>query len=105
MDKSDVISLLDVRHDTDDSGTEKSTIAAIRQVYCQINSVGIKESYAAQAIGHNPELKVTIAESADYFGETYVSYSGSVYKVLRTYQAGLAVELTLERTRDLEGLV
>lgn len=103
MDKSDVIQLLRVEHPTDDSGTELSKIVDVREVYCQVNSVGIKESYAALAIGHNPELRVTIAEAADYEGEDYVFYNGNIFKVLRTYQSNLAIELTLERTRDFEG--
>lgn len=105
MDSSDVINLLRVEEETDESGTQHSVIASHRPVFCWINSVGMKESYAAQAVGHNPELRVTIAESADYEGETYVAYNWNVYKVLRTYQSGLSVELTLERTRDLEGMI
>lgn len=105
MDKSDVITLLRVENVLDDSGTEHSAIVSDRAVYCQVKSVSMKESYTAQAIGHNPELKVTIAEAYDYEGESFVAYNGNVYKVLRTYQAELAVELTLERTRDLEGMI
>lgn len=105
MDSSDVINLLRVEQETDESGTQHSIIASTRPVYCRISSVSIKESYAAQAIGHNPELRAILAEAADYEGETYAVYNWNVYKVLRTYQNGLAVELTLERTRDLEGMI
>lgn len=105
MDNSDVINLLRVEEETDESGTQHSAIFSTRTVLCRINSVGMKESYAAQAIGHNPELRVTIAEATDYEGETYVAYNWNVYKVLRTYQSGISVELTLERTRDLEGMI
>lgn len=105
MDKSDVINLLRIAETTDDTGNKQSSIASNRQVFCRINSVGMKEIYAAQAVGHNPELRATIAESADYEDETYAIYNGNVYKVLRTYQSGLAIELTLERTRDFEWVI
>lgn len=105
MDRSDVLNLLTVAHTTNESGTQVTTITRARPVFCSLSSVSMKESYTAQSIGHNPELRASIAESADYTGEVYAFYNDAVYKVLRTYQSGLSVELTLERTRDLEGLI
>jgi len=105
MDMSDVIVLLVTGTTTDNSGTQRVTITQRRSVFCRIGSVGMKESYQALAIGHNPELKVKIAEFSDYNGEVFALYSGVVYKVLRTYRTGVSIELTLERTSDLEDVI
>lgn len=105
MDNSDVINLLTVDYITDESGTPVTTVAKNRAVFCSVSSVGMKETYAALAVGHNPEIRVTITESADYEGENFALYHGRRYKVLRTYQSGLAIELTLEQTTDLAGVI
>ncbi len=105
MDDSRALRLLRVEYLTDSSGTQKARIASDRQIFCRRRSVGLREAYAAMQIGRNPEIMADIPEAGDYRGENFAVVDGEVFKVLRTYQHGLKLELTLERTRDLEGMV
>lgn len=101
----DVAELLTVTVQTDASGTQKPTVAQRRQVYCEVQSVSMRESYKALAIGHNPEVKIVLRDYLDYQSEAFVLFRGSRYKVLRAYQQDREVELTLEKTNDLAGVV
>lgn len=105
MDNSAELRLLNVTYEGDRSGTQHPKIDDDRMVFCRLRSVGIKEAYTAMQIGRNPEIMADIPDSADYHGENFAVVDGEVFKVLRTYQHGLKVEMTLERTRDLEGMV
>lgn len=105
MDNSNVLRLLRVEYRTDRSGTQKPEIASDRMIFCRIRSVGIREAYAAMQIGRDPEIMADIPEAGDYRDENFAVADGEVFKVLRTYRHGLKLELTLERTRDLEGMV
>ena len=68
-----------------------------RTVFCRKASIGQKEFYQAHAVGLQPELKFVLADYLDYDGEALVEYNGQRYRVLRTYRAGLELELTVYR--------
>ena len=68
-----------------------------REVFAKLGSIGQKEFYQAHAVGLQPELKFVLADYLDYNEETLVEYNGQRYRVLRTYRAGLELELTVYR--------
>lgn len=92
------ILILQKTEDTiNDSGTAVSDVVSERVVFCQIKSIGMKESYEAMSKGHRPEIKAVLSDAYDYDGERQAAYNGVVYNILRTYQSGISLELTLER--------
>ncbi len=101
----DSAELIRVTWKEDDSGSQPPEIVSRNEVPCEVQSVGMKESYQAYSVGRNPEVKLVLADFADYAAEQYALYDSAVFKILRTYRAGRRLELTLERTRDLEGVV
>ncbi len=101
----DSAELIRVTWHEDDGGSQPPEIVSRNEVPCEIQSIGMKESYQAYSVGRNPEIRLVLADFADYASEQYALYDGGVFRVLRTYRAGRRLELTLERTRDLEGVV
>jgi len=71
-----------------------------RDVFAEVLSIGQKEFYQAQAIGLQPELKFRMQDYLDYDYETVIEYSGTRYRVLRTYRTGNVLELTVYREVD-----
>lgn len=68
-----------------------------RDVFCGLRSVGYREFYAAQATDYQPELTFILADYLDYSGETLVKHEGKLYRVIRVYRAGQALEITVGR--------
>lgn len=74
-----------------------------REVFCTFRSIGMKEFYEANGSDFHPELKLILADYLDYNGETLADYNGHRYRILRTYRAGLELELILERAPAEDG--
>lgn len=70
---------------------------AEREVFCSLRSIGQSEFYQAHAIDYHPELKFVIADYLDYNGESLVKYDGGLYRVLRTFRTGLALEIVVTK--------
>lgn len=68
-----------------------------REVFASLRSIGTQEFYQAATTDYQPELKFVIADYLDYEGETLVVHDDQAYRVVRTYRAGQALELTVER--------
>jgi hypothetical protein len=66
-----------------------------REVFAKQNSIGMTEFYQAAATDYRPEIKFTLTDYLDYNGETFAKYDGTLYRIMRTYRAGQAIELTL----------
>lgn len=66
-----------------------------RQVYCRVDSVSRAEFWRAHSNGLEPRFVFTLSEAADYGGEKILLYQGRRYRVLRTYVAEHAIELTV----------
>jgi hypothetical protein len=66
-----------------------------REVFAGLRSIGQSEFYQAQATGYKPELKFVLADYLDYDGETLVEYTGTLYRVLRTFRAGQSLEIVV----------
>lgn len=102
---NDIIELLTVAYTQGAGGNQQERITKRREVFCHCKSIGMREAYKAAAVDRNPEISAVLADRLDYEGERYVLYNGQVYVVSRTFSTGIRLELTLERTRDLEGLI
>lgn len=75
----------------------------LREVLCEVRSIGMKEFYSASSTDFRPELKLVLADYLDYEGETLADFNGVRYRILRTYRTGQTLELTLERAPEDEG--
>lgn len=94
------IKLLKKASTTNDYGTPVEKITSEREVFAEIASISMKESYEALAVGHHPEIKIIIQDVIDYDGERYAKLADVEYLITRTYRKGLSIELTLERVND-----
>ena len=69
-----------------------------REVFCDVQSVGMREAYEAMAHGHHPEWVLVLSDYGEYQGERICSFEGTRYRIMRTYvRSDYAIELTLER--------
>ena len=68
-----------------------------RDVFCRLASIGQTEFYQAQATDLRPELKFILADYLDYDGEYLCIYNGEWYRVLRTFRAGLTLEIVVQK--------
>jgi hypothetical protein len=76
-----------------------------REVLCVLRSVGHAEFYEAQSTDYRPELKFVLDDYLDYEGETLVKHDGTLYRVIRTYRAGQALEITVGRASAEEAAI
>lgn len=91
----DVIKLVKQTVATDSIGHEVITETE-KTVYCEVDSIGRSEFFAAANTELNPEYKFTIF-FGDYEGEDVIKYHGNRYAVYRTYRTGDDLELYTER--------
>lgn len=89
---NEVILLIKQTRSTDAYGDPVISEAS-RQVFCRIDSVGMREFYQAAATGFKPEIKFILADYLEHQGEQTVEYAGVVYHILRTYRKGRELEL------------
>ena len=94
------IKLLKKSSTVNDYGTPVEKITSEREVFAEIASISMKESYEALAVGHHPEIKVIIQDDFDYDWERYARLADIEYLITRTYRKDLSIELTLERVND-----
>lgn len=93
---NNVITLISTTTEPNEYG-DRVTEESRREVFCEKISVGMKEFYQSQTVGLKPEIKVKLSDYYDYNGEILAEFDGIRYSVLRTYQKGLGLELTLTR--------
>ena len=68
-----------------------------REVFAALRSVGQSEFYQAQTTNYRPELKFVLADYLDYEDEAIAIHEEKVYRIIRTYRAGQALELVVAR--------
>lgn len=94
MNRSGVLTLISenpAAHGIFDKPTETG-----RTVFCTIRSVGYSEFYRALENNLHPTMVFTLADYAEYDGEKICVFEGVRYRVIRTYQTGGSIELTVE---------
>lgn len=67
-----------------------------RECMASVYSVGEREFYSSSQAGYELALKVKMWLD-DYEGEKRLDYKGKSYEVVRTYEKGAYIELTLTR--------
>lgn len=96
MDRSAVISLIELSRAQDEYGVWRDTETST-DVYCQVESVTQREFFEGGRNGLNPELKFTMFY-ADYSNQPIVEYNSNRYSVYRTYlRRDDKIELYVER--------
>lgn len=70
-----------------------------RVVYCDVRSVGMRETYEARSVGLTPDYVFILSDRTEYQGEHLCRWDGNLYEIVRTYTKGYAIELTAERVR------
>ena len=88
-----------IREDPKRRGAFEKAERKERMVYCQIKSVSRSDFWQAKAIGLEPEIVLVLSDAIDYHDERIVVYNGKEYEVLRTYDNGAGIEITLQRAR------
>lgn len=73
---------------------EVKTSVSYRSVYANKKSVKRAEFYQAMAAGLKPEL-VFEMHRMEYMDETRLKYNGKEYEIIRTYEVGEKIELTV----------
>lgn len=68
-----------------------------KTVFANTESVGRNEFYQASAAGFKTEIKFKLADYMDYDGQPVVIYNGQTYNVIRTYRAGIELEIICSR--------
>lgn len=71
-------------------------------VFVDVMSVTRTEAYAALAAGLNPDLVFRVIRRQDYDGQKRLEYRGVTYRVIRAYERGDHVDLTVERVNASE---
>ena len=94
MYRTDVLYL--VAEDPEAHGIFEATTETDRMVYCTIRSVGYQEYYRALEQDLHPTLIFILADYAEYQGEKICIWNNVRYRIIRTYQTGGAIELTVE---------
>ena len=84
---NEVITLLHVNTHVNEYGDTVKTTES-KEVFAQVRSAGMKESYEALALGYKVEYTFVLADYYDYDGQEYVEYQNKAYKVLRTFRKG-----------------
>lgn len=94
---NDVITLLTVTETVNNIGDLVETVEK-KEVFAQVRSVGMKESYEALAVGLKPELTFVLADYYDYDDQEFIEYNSARYRVLRTYRkASNELEIVVTR--------
>ena len=94
---NDVITLLTITEATNNIGDLVETITK-KEVFAQVRSIGMKESYEALAVGLKPELTFVLADYYDYDDQEFIEYNSVRYRVLRTYRkASNEIEIVVTR--------
>lgn len=102
MDRSDVITLIEIAQTQDDYGRWIKAESA-RDVFVQVDSISLTEFYEAGRNGLNPEFRFRMF-AGDYDSETECLYNGARYSIYRTYKnRNDVIELYVERKGGTNG--
>jgi len=66
------------------------------EIFVKIESVRQTEFYTAQMAGYDPRIVFEIADYYDYDGQEFIEYEEVLYKVIRTYRTGVALQIVCQ---------
>lgn len=97
MEKTDVISLIGVKHEKDVLSQHVAEALPPREVFCCVKSITRAEWAAAGHRGAKPSV-CAVVWADEYRGELTAKFGGQRYGIYRTYQPNREeVELYLEK--------
>ena len=79
-----VITLLSIVESQNDMGDLVEEITE-KNVFADVKSVGMRETYEANIAGLKPEMVFVLADYLEYSGQEHIKYDSVRYYVLRTY--------------------
>lgn len=97
----EVITLLNITTTTNDYGDMIETETK-KDVFAQVKSIGMKETYQALSVGLKPELIFILADYYDYENQKAIEYEGERYSVIRTYRKSNELELVVTHDASTE---
>lgn len=68
-----------------------------RQVFCEVQSIGLKRKMDALVQGIKLEYKFILSNFAEYDGEEVLEYKGKRYNIVNSYIQGETIELVVAR--------
>ena len=90
-----------IQQDPDPHGFTEPVEEMKQMVFVTVRSVGHTEVYEAMTHGLQPSLVFHLANFLDYNGERYCEYHGKRYRIIRTYRAGMTIDLTAEEVPNV----
>ena len=103
MEKTDMIILVPVTHETDTLNQQVERELPGREIFCCVKNVTRSEWAATAHRGLKPALCVTVWAD-EYEGEITAIYDDERYGVYRTYQPNSEeIELYLQRKKKVKG--
>lgn len=78
-------------------GVFEKTETNERMVYVTVRSVGMREAYEAMAHDLRPEVVFELADYTDYQGEKTCRWNSQTYRIIRTYEKGQKIQLTVQK--------
>lgn len=80
-------------------GVHEAKTETMREVFCEVTSVGRSEFYNAFNAGLQPEYVLKLADEAEYGEETELIFREKRYNVIRVYRRpDGGIELTVQRS-------
>lgn len=98
---NEVITLLNITSVVNDYGDMVETEVK-KEVFAQVKSIGMKETYQALSVGLKPELTFVLSDYYDYENQNVIEYEGERYSVIRTYRKTNELELVVTRDASTE---
>jgi len=67
-----------------------------KEVFVQVKSVRMSEFYTAQTAGYDPQIVFVLSDYYDYSGQEFIEHQNVMYKIIRTYRTGKALEIVCQ---------
>lgn len=90
------VTLLNRDESVDEYGNQ-TKYSKSRDVWADIRSVYASEVYEAGRVGMRPSRVFVLANKRDYHDEPALTYAGEIYDVIRSYENGSVIELTVQK--------
>lgn len=100
---SEVIALISTEQTGTDAAGDPLIQETYTEVFAKLKSIRQSEFYQAAAVGLKPEIMFELRDYLDYDDQQILEHEGIRYRVLRTFRAGIRLELTCTREVSKHG--
>ncbi len=91
----DLVTLIEFSETPNDMG-DLVEAETRKDVFAEVRSVGMKETYQAMSLDLTLEKVFILADYLDYDGQMAIEHNGTRYKVIRTYRKENELEITVK---------